>query len=200
MACGGPVGDRTNFSEFILRNLQWYKYQNDVPMTTHAAANFTRNELASSLRTRNAYQVSILIGGYDKTEAMTGPSLYYMDYLGSMHKMDRAAQGYAGHFCWSTLDRYYHDLMTLPEALDLLKKCFHELKSRMVLNLGEFKIKVRTREETTYCMRQRFFIRVFHCIHLACWTAIYMSPSPPALCCFFSPSLLGCRQEWMERD
>jgi hypothetical protein len=36
-----------------------YEHKNDLKLTTAAAANFTRNELASSLRTRNAYQVNL---------------------------------------------------------------------------------------------------------------------------------------------
>lgn len=111
MGTAGPQGDRANFSDFIQRNIQLYKYRNDLEMTVKAAANFTRwcyscfiawispllsifrKELATALR-KGPYQVNMLIGGYDKK----GPSLYYMDYMASMHKMDFAAHGYGSYF------------------------------------------------------------------------------------------------------
>merc|ERR1711971_320961 len=71
MAVAGPAGDRYQFQEYIQRNLNLYQLRWDVPMSTKAAANFTRNELAYALR-RGPYQTDILIGGYDKK---TGPSL-----------------------------------------------------------------------------------------------------------------------------
>jgi hypothetical protein len=37
------------------------------------------------------YSVFLLLAGWDKA---TGPSLYYMDYLATMHKLDKASMGY----------------------------------------------------------------------------------------------------------
>jgi len=45
MATAGPQGDRANFAEYIQRNIQLYKYRNDLPLTTKGAANFTRYRL-----------------------------------------------------------------------------------------------------------------------------------------------------------
>lgn len=110
MATAGPQGDRTNFAEYIQRNIQLYKYRNDLSLTTKGAANFTRSfayvmknatekiinrkELATFLR-KSPYQVNLLMAGFDEK---VGPSMYYMDYLGSMHKMDSAAHGYGSYF------------------------------------------------------------------------------------------------------
>mmetsp|Transcript_3588 Transcript_3588/g.7254 ORF Transcript_3588/g.7254 Transcript_3588/m.7254 type:complete len:169 (-) Transcript_3588:154-660(-) len=65
MATAGPQGDRANFAEYIQRNIQLYKYRNDLPLTTKGAANFTRTELATFLR-KKPYQVNLLMAGYDK--------------------------------------------------------------------------------------------------------------------------------------
>jgi 20S proteasome subunit beta 4 len=54
-----------------------------------------RNELAQALRS-NPFQVSLLIGGFDEGK---GPGLYYMDYMASMQKVDKAAHGYCSYFC-----------------------------------------------------------------------------------------------------
>lgn len=39
--------------------------------------------------------VNIILAGYDKE---TGPSLYYIDYIATLHKVDKAAFGYGSYF------------------------------------------------------------------------------------------------------
>lgn len=51
------------------------------------------------------YFVNLLLAGFDTTE---GPSLYYMDYLASLNKLDFAVHGYGSFFALSVLDRYYY--------------------------------------------------------------------------------------------
>ncbi len=144
MAAAGPQGDRANFAEYVQRNIQLYKYRNDLPMTVKAAANFTRNELATALR-RAPYQVNLLMGGFD---AKTGPSLYYMDYLGSMKKMDFAAQGYASYFTFSIFDRYFKKGMNLEQGKELMQKCIKELRKRFLMNCPNFICKVVDKDGT----------------------------------------------------
>lgn len=45
-------------------------------------ANFARSEMATALR-RAPYFANVLIAGYDEGK---GPSLYWMDYLATMHR------------------------------------------------------------------------------------------------------------------
>jgi hypothetical protein len=42
MGVTGPTGDRVNFTEYIMRNIQLYALRNGVSLSTHAAANYTR--------------------------------------------------------------------------------------------------------------------------------------------------------------
>lgn len=53
----GPTGDRNNFCEYIQKNVHLYELKTGVPLSTHAAAAYTRNQLAEALR-RNPYQAS----------------------------------------------------------------------------------------------------------------------------------------------
>lgn len=46
----------------------------------------------------------MLLAGFDEH---VGPSLYYLDYLATLHKMDFSALGYASFFVLSTLDRHW---------------------------------------------------------------------------------------------
>jgi len=138
LATAGEVGDRTHFSEYIQRNIILKRFQTGLDMTNHAAANFMREELSFALR-RGPYFVDLLFGGYDKEQ---GPALYFLDYLGSMHKTEFSAQGYASYFVISTLDKYYKPEMDLDEALKVLEKCFHELQTRFIINSSRFVIKV----------------------------------------------------------
>lgn len=52
MAFSGEAGDTINFAEYIQGNCQLYGIRNDLEMSARAAAHFTRNELATSLRSR----------------------------------------------------------------------------------------------------------------------------------------------------
>lgn len=138
MAAAGPPGDRIQFLEYIEKNLTLYALRTGNPLSTKAAVTFTRGELASALRS-SPYQVNILFGGYDQDE---GPSLYFLDYLASLHKMNFACHGYAGYFLLSILDRHWKEGMTVEESLKLVKYCTDQLKSRFVLNSVNFEIKM----------------------------------------------------------
>lgn len=41
---------RVQFTEYVQKNVSLYQFRNGIPLTTAAAANFTRGELATALR------------------------------------------------------------------------------------------------------------------------------------------------------
>lgn len=101
LACAGELGDTKNFSEFIQKNMALYQLRNGIKLSTHAAAHYTRSEIAASIRSAPKMCNMILVGHDDDA----GPGLYHMDYIGGMHKMNFAAHGYGGYFALSLLDR-----------------------------------------------------------------------------------------------
>mmetsp|Transcript_285 Transcript_285/g.530 ORF Transcript_285/g.530 Transcript_285/m.530 type:complete len:192 (-) Transcript_285:153-728(-) len=146
-AATGPSSDTNNFLEFVEKNIKLHTLRTGLKLSTKAAANFTRNELAYSLR-KGPYQADLLIGGFDDD----GPGLYFLDYLASMEKVNKAAQGYGAFFTLGLMDRYYKPDLTLEEAKDIIRKCIKEMETRFVINLGNYKCKVvdknGVREET----------------------------------------------------
>ncbi|KAE8717621.1 Proteasome subunit beta type-2-B [Hibiscus syriacus] len=88
---------------------------------------------------QNPYSVNILLAGYDNE---TGPSLYYIDYIATLHKVDKGAFGYGSYFFLSMMDRHYHSNMTVEEAIDLVDKCIMEIRSRLVVAPPNFVIKI----------------------------------------------------------
>lgn len=134
----GPIGDRYQFCEYVQKNIHLYTLRTGVKMGTEAAAAWTRNELATALR-RGPYSVNLLLGGFDEKK---GPSLYFIDYLASMVEVPFAAHGYASNFVLSVLDRFHKPGMSLEEGKDCLKKCLHEIRTRFLLNLPQFTIKI----------------------------------------------------------
>merc|ERR1712070_1154852 len=133
----GPTCDTTNFVEFIDKNLRLQQLRTGNKMTTKAAANFTRNEIAQSLRS-GPYQVDMLFAGFDAS----GPALYYIDYLASMQKCNKCAHGYGAFFSLGLMDRYFKADLTLDEAKEIIRKCIKEMDTRMVLHLQAFNCKV----------------------------------------------------------
>ncbi|KAF6138148.1 hypothetical protein GIB67_033562 [Kingdonia uniflora] len=87
----------------------------------------------------NPYSVNLLLAGYDKE---TGPSLYYIDYIATLHKIDKGAFGYGSYFSLAMMDRHYRSGMSVEEAVDLADKCIIEIRSRLVVAPPNFVIKI----------------------------------------------------------
>merc|ERR1719272_171600 len=115
-ACVGPNADTVNFVEYISKNLRLAQLRTGLDMSVKAAVNFTRNELATSLR-KGPFQVDLIVAGHDED----GPSLYFLDYLASSEKVTKAAHGYGAYFVLSVMDRYCKPDLSLEEAKDIMR-------------------------------------------------------------------------------
>ena len=115
-------------------------HSNNIDLRPKAAASWIRSQLAESLRSRHPYLVNLLLGGHDAPSAT--PSLYWVDYLGTLVQVPYAAHGYASYLTLSTLDRYHRPDMSLEEALELIKMCINEVRKRLVLDMGNFHVRV----------------------------------------------------------
>jgi len=133
----GPSADTNSFVEFIDKNLRLNKQRTGCKLSSKAAANFTRNEIAQALR-KGSYQCDMLMAGHDKN----GPALYFIDYLASMQKVNKGAQGYGAYFALGIMDRYYKADLTLEEATEIIRKCIKEMETRFVMHMTHFKCKV----------------------------------------------------------
>ncbi|OQR97230.1 proteasome subunit beta type-2 [Achlya hypogyna] len=144
--CGsGPQADRVEFCEYVQKNMKLYQLTNGVTLNGHATANFVRGELARRLR-KAPCQLNALLGACDVDtlggEKKVVPSLYWVDYLGTLAKLNYGAQGYGAHFCLSIMDREWRENLTLDEAKTILKHCDNELKERFLVRSGEWIYKV----------------------------------------------------------
>lgn len=101
LGCVGELGDTKNFSEFIKKNMALYALRNGVKLSAHASAHFIRGEMAWSIR-NSPKMCNIILAGYDED---AGPSVYHIDYLGGMHKMNYGGHGYGSFFGNSLMDR-----------------------------------------------------------------------------------------------
>lgn len=139
LAYSGEQGDAVAFAEYIQGNVQYQAVKNEQPLSTQAAANFTRTQLAQSLRSRKPYNVFMMIAGCSPRD---GPQLFWLDYLAAMQQMPYAAHGYAAFFCMSLMDRHWRAGMTVEEACDLLRMCMREMKTRFIANAYEYTVKI----------------------------------------------------------
>ncbi|KAG6380105.1 nucleophile aminohydrolase [Boletus reticuloceps] len=159
MAYSGEPGDTIQFAEYVERNIRLYQIRNLYPLRPSAAASWIRRSLAESLRSRNAYTVNLLIGGYDLADHK--PTLYWIDYLGTVVEVPFAAHGYGSYFALSLLDRwaialtrgrprrhtdillrYHNPEATLEEGLATLKRCINEVSKRLIVSPDRYKVKV----------------------------------------------------------
>lgn len=142
LACAGENASRVEFSEYIAKNMALQRIQTGLEMSNHAAAHFIRSVLARSLRTRNAYQTNVLLAGVD----VDGPALYYLDYFGSLQKVNFMAHGYSAYFVLSLMDCHWREGMPLEEGKQVLRMCLKQLKERFFINLPKFQLKVITKD------------------------------------------------------
>jgi 20S proteasome subunit beta 4 len=145
LATSGDHASRTSFAELIEKNMALMTIQTDLELSTHACAHFIRHEVARALRSRGPVQCNVLLGGVDST----GPALYYVDYLGSLQKLDFAAQGYVGHFALSILDKGFRKDLSREEAHSLMVSVYEQLKLRFLLHVPSFMLKTVSMEGTT---------------------------------------------------
>mmetsp|Transcript_10491 Transcript_10491/g.18383 ORF Transcript_10491/g.18383 Transcript_10491/m.18383 type:complete len:203 (-) Transcript_10491:546-1154(-) len=138
LAFSGEVGDSAQFCEYIQKRISLYHFQTGIELDTHAAAYLTRGELSKALR-KTPYQCNVIVAGHDE---QAGASLYYIDYLGSIQRLNTAAQGYGGMFALSIMDRHYKPGLSVEEGVQLMKLCISEVKTRLVLNSSKFIVKI----------------------------------------------------------
>ena len=136
MVVCGEAGDTVYFGEYIQKNVTLYRMRNGYSLSPHAAANFTRKELAESVRSRTPKVVNLLLGGYDTQQSKT--HLYYLDYLGTLADVPYGAHGYGSYFVLGILDRFHRPDMTREEGVELLEKCVSEIQQRFLVNLASF--------------------------------------------------------------
>ena len=109
------------------------------------------------------------------------PSIYFIDYLGTMKKMDYCAHGYPSYILLSLFDRLWKvwaigiaDVqrdMTREEAVELANRCMDEMKNRFPMNEHHYITKIVSKEgiEVMKCYAV--------CLHRSYW--IYgISASP----------------------
>ncbi|KAL8584579.1 hypothetical protein ACOMHN_002309 [Nucella lapillus] len=138
MAVVGEPGDTVQFSEYIAKNVQLYKMRNGYELSPKAAANFTRRNVADALRSQRPKFVNILMAGIDNS----GPSLFFLDYLGALIEVPFAVHGYGGMFTLSIMDRHYKKDMTKDEAVALLQQCVTEIQKRFLVDTPQFKLRM----------------------------------------------------------
>lgn len=108
-----------------------------LKLSVPEACSYIRNELATALR-KAPYQVNMLVGGMDDD----GPHLVFMDYLASAAPVNYGAQGYAGYFVSSLMDRHWKAGMSLEDGVALARICAKEIRTRLVVSTPRFIVKI----------------------------------------------------------
>ena len=129
LGVGGDPADCVQEPQYFQKNISLSYYKHGNPLSTHAVANYMRGEKSANLR-KGMAQVDMLLVGYDEG---VGPSLYFLDYLASMQKLDKGAHGYCGFFVNSLLDAHWKPGMTVDEGLQLMALCAAEMKRRFAI-------------------------------------------------------------------
>ncbi|KAF8749890.1 Clathrin assembly protein ap47 [Rhizoctonia solani] len=147
-------GDTVQFAEYVERNLRLYQMRYVHPLRPPSAASWIRRSLADSLRSRHPYSVNLLLGGVDLAEAPVHapdgpkgrPSLYWIDYLGTLAEVPFAAHGYGSYFVLSLFDRYHNPQANLEEGLETLRRGIAEIQKRLIVGLENWSVKLITRD------------------------------------------------------
>lgn len=139
LGMGGDPADMVQFGQLIQKNLTLYELRNGFPLSTHAVANYVRGEVARGLRSGGMVSLDFLLGGFDKG---AGPSLYFLDYLSALHKVNKVAHGYPAMFVTPILDREWHSELTESGAMEIMERCITAIRERFLVHMPSFTIKV----------------------------------------------------------
>ncbi|CAF0722184.1 unnamed protein product [Didymodactylos carnosus] len=132
MLASGEPGDVVQFAEYVGKNIQLYKMINGIELSPYACANFTRHEMANSLRSRNSYAANLIIGGFTTNDAdQQKAQLFSIDYLGAMISANVVAHGFCQFFALGVGDKLWRENMTLEDGLHMLQVIVNELGKRM---------------------------------------------------------------------
>lgn len=142
MAFGGDPGSSVRFAEYVQANVRLNSLRNEYEGTAQMTAHYTRRILADALRTREAYSTNLLIGGFGGKTDESDPKLFWIDHMASLVELPFAAHGHAAYFVLSLMDKHYRPGMSLAEGMDLLRMCLLELKTRYLVNLPQFSVKI----------------------------------------------------------
>jgi 20S proteasome subunit beta 4 len=105
---------------------------NGIELSPYACANFTRSEMATSLRSRNSFLANLVVGGYSTNASDNKRAqLYSIDYLGAMISANVVAHGFCQYFALGIGDRLWKEDLTVDEALGMLQIMVNELGKRM---------------------------------------------------------------------
>jgi 20S proteasome subunit beta 4 len=142
LALGGDTAHRKELGDLIQKNIHLYYFRNSVALDTRSSAHFIRSMVAENLR-RGPYQADMILAGYDEAD---GASMYYLDYLSTMHKVNKIAHGHGGNFLLGLMDNMwkpvrYSQNLTLEEGKQLIQKCIEELKRRFLVAQPQFMVK-----------------------------------------------------------
>lgn len=143
LATAGDQASRTAFAEYVQKNMALFRIRNDLKLSNHAASHWIRRTLAQALRSRQgAFQCNSIFAGVDET----GPSLVYLDYLGSHQPVDYTCQGYCGYFALAIMDKQWRKDISLEEGRAIMKACIEQLKIRFLVHLPKFQLKIVTKD------------------------------------------------------
>lgn len=137
----GSVADvsvRKSFTKLVKANLSYNYFRYGNRLLTSEVAQYTRNTVWESLRSKNPYQVASIIAGFDDGK----PSLYCIEQLGGMEKVTKGAIGYCSHFLLGLMDDHFKRDFNLEEGKKCIKDCIHEMKTRFIINLKGFDVYV----------------------------------------------------------
>jgi 20S proteasome subunit beta 4 len=105
---------------------------NGVELSPYACANFTRHEMATSLRSRNSFLANLVVGGYStNAHDQERAQLYSIDYMGAMVSANVVAHGFCQFFALGVGDRLWKEDLSVDEALAMLQIIVNELGKRM---------------------------------------------------------------------
>jgi len=70
----------------------------------------------------------------EKAQSFLIPRLFWLDEYGSIQNLEYGAHGLGANFALSILDRGYQPDITKEKAIDLIRNCFDQLRTRYLIN------------------------------------------------------------------
>jgi len=140
----GYPGDVAQFTDLVQKSIQLHALENGIILDINSIANFMRSELSFCLR-KGPLKINLILIGFD---IKGDPSLYLIDYLGNLQKMNFCAQGYSSLLIYSLLEKYFEEKIHVDQAIQIITKCISTIRSRFLVHQNGFLVKAIYKKST----------------------------------------------------
>lgn len=129
----GLQSDGFRLCNVAKEKLQFENYESNLKITPKTVSSVIQSMIYESLRESQTDSSCIICNSEE---------IYVIDKYGAKYTDNFACNGVGASFIYGVMDKHYQNGMSYDETLNLLRKCIFVLKSRFLVNVDTFNVRI----------------------------------------------------------